>query len=173
MNNYAQYLEKKDTVMGNAASGFNRKGPMRAPAHLRATVRWDYQPDICKVCSYLNIFLAGSWFGLIHLSVWNVVLSRFADCLRRWIYSRWVHVELSRFIFIKIWCVTMLNKNLGHHWGVCDTSMSNLVPFKLWRQTNFPFYLPLHRTTKKRVSVASAIAVSFYMTDQTTSMAGS
>ncbi|VDM24687.1 unnamed protein product [Hydatigera taeniaeformis] len=48
MNNYAQYLEKKDTVMGNAASGFNRKGPMRAPAHLRATVRWDYQPDICK-----------------------------------------------------------------------------------------------------------------------------
>ncbi|KAL5965454.1 hypothetical protein TSMEX_006780 [Taenia solium] len=48
LNNYAQYLEKKDTVMGNAASGFNRKGPMRAPAHLRATVRWDYQPDICK-----------------------------------------------------------------------------------------------------------------------------
>ncbi|XP_072474322.1 E3 ubiquitin-protein ligase RNF113A-like [Notamacropus eugenii] len=25
-----------------------RKGPMRAPAHLRATVRWDYQPDVCK-----------------------------------------------------------------------------------------------------------------------------
>ncbi|VDD78465.1 unnamed protein product [Mesocestoides corti] len=48
INNYAQYIEKKDTVMGNAASGFNRKGPMRAPAHLRATVRWDYQPDICK-----------------------------------------------------------------------------------------------------------------------------
>ena len=21
---------------------------MRAPAHLRATVRWDYQPDVCK-----------------------------------------------------------------------------------------------------------------------------
>ncbi|CAH8458578.1 unnamed protein product [Heterobilharzia americana] len=48
MNNYAQYIEKKDTVMGNASSGFNRKGPMRAPANLRATVRWDYQPDICK-----------------------------------------------------------------------------------------------------------------------------
>lgn len=48
INNYAQYVEKKDTVMGSAASGFNRKGPMRAPAHLRATVRWDYQPDICK-----------------------------------------------------------------------------------------------------------------------------
>lgn len=27
---------------------FFRKGPIRAPAHLRATVRWDYQPDICK-----------------------------------------------------------------------------------------------------------------------------
>ncbi|TMS14873.1 RING finger protein 113A [Larimichthys crocea] len=24
------------------------KGPIRAPEHLRATVRWDYQPDICK-----------------------------------------------------------------------------------------------------------------------------
>ncbi|MGH0141825.1 UNVERIFIED_CONTAM: hypothetical protein FKN15_005352 [Acipenser sinensis] len=24
------------------------KGPIRAPDHLRATVRWDYQPDICK-----------------------------------------------------------------------------------------------------------------------------
>ncbi|THD20063.1 Ring finger protein 113a [Fasciola hepatica] len=48
MNNYNQYIEKKDTVMGNASSGFNRKGPMRAPTNLRATVRWDYQPDICK-----------------------------------------------------------------------------------------------------------------------------
>lgn len=48
MNNYAQYYEKKDTAQGNAASGNVRKGPMRAPANLRATVRWDYQPDICK-----------------------------------------------------------------------------------------------------------------------------
>lgn len=48
MNNYTQYYEKKDTAAGNAASGMVRKGPIRAPAHLRATVRWDYQPDICK-----------------------------------------------------------------------------------------------------------------------------
>ncbi|ESP02996.1 hypothetical protein LOTGIDRAFT_185777 [Lottia gigantea] len=48
MNNYAQYYEKKDTAQGNAASGMVRKGPIRAPANLRATVRWDYQPDICK-----------------------------------------------------------------------------------------------------------------------------
>jgi len=48
LNNYHQYYEKKDTVQGNAESGKNRFGPMRAPAHLRATVRWDYQPDICK-----------------------------------------------------------------------------------------------------------------------------
>ena len=26
----------------------NRQGPIRAPAHLRSTIRWDYQPDICK-----------------------------------------------------------------------------------------------------------------------------
>ncbi|XP_064617598.1 E3 ubiquitin-protein ligase RNF113A-like [Liolophura sinensis] len=48
INNYAKYIEKRDTAAGNASSGMVRKGPIRAPAHLRATVRWDYQPDICK-----------------------------------------------------------------------------------------------------------------------------
>jgi len=48
INNYARYYEKKDTAKGNAASGSNRKGPVRAPENIRATVRWDYQPDICK-----------------------------------------------------------------------------------------------------------------------------
>ncbi|GAB0094228.1 RING finger protein 113A [Sergentomyia squamirostris] len=48
LNNYTQFYKKKDTAMGNASSGMVRKGPIRAPAHLRATVRWDYQPDICK-----------------------------------------------------------------------------------------------------------------------------
>ncbi|XP_047523731.1 E3 ubiquitin-protein ligase RNF113A isoform X1 [Pieris napi] len=48
INNYAQYYKKRDTAAGNASSGFVRKGPIRAPANLRATVRWDYQPDICK-----------------------------------------------------------------------------------------------------------------------------
>ncbi|KAH3699297.1 hypothetical protein DPMN_074253 [Dreissena polymorpha] len=48
MNNYQVFYEKKDTAQGNAASNSVRKGPLRAPAHLRATVRWDYQPDICK-----------------------------------------------------------------------------------------------------------------------------
>lgn len=48
-NNYQQFYEKKDTAQGNASSGVARaKGPMRAPSNLRATVRWDYQPDICK-----------------------------------------------------------------------------------------------------------------------------
>ncbi|XP_072418013.1 E3 ubiquitin-protein ligase RNF113A [Chiloscyllium punctatum] len=48
INNYIKYVTPKDTSMGNAASGMVRKGPIRAPEHLRATVRWDYQPDICK-----------------------------------------------------------------------------------------------------------------------------
>ncbi|XP_072343016.1 E3 ubiquitin-protein ligase RNF113A isoform X2 [Scyliorhinus torazame] len=47
-NNYIKYVKPKDTSMANAASGMVRKGPIRAPEHLRATVRWDYQPDICK-----------------------------------------------------------------------------------------------------------------------------
>ncbi|XP_051824146.1 E3 ubiquitin-protein ligase RNF113A [Antechinus flavipes] len=48
INNYQRYVKPKDTSMGNASSGMVRKGPIRAPEHLRATVRWDYQPDICK-----------------------------------------------------------------------------------------------------------------------------
>lgn len=48
MANYTQFYEKRDTAQGNASSGMVRKGPIRAPAHLRSTVRWDYQPDICK-----------------------------------------------------------------------------------------------------------------------------
>ncbi|GFU41441.1 e3 ubiquitin-protein ligase RNF113A [Nephila pilipes] len=48
INNYAQYLKKKDTAQGNASSGMVRKGPVRAPDNIRSTVRWDYQPDICK-----------------------------------------------------------------------------------------------------------------------------
>lgn len=45
-NNYAKYVEKKDTAFGSAQKAST--GPQRAPAHLRATVRWDYAPDICK-----------------------------------------------------------------------------------------------------------------------------
>ncbi|CAK9304927.1 unnamed protein product [Gordionus sp. m RMFG-2023] len=48
MNNYVQFIEKKDTVLGNAASNLVRKGPMRAPTFIRSTTRWDYQPDLCK-----------------------------------------------------------------------------------------------------------------------------
>ncbi|XP_062037340.1 E3 ubiquitin-protein ligase RNF113A-like [Lepus europaeus] len=48
INSYQKYMKPKDTSMGNASSGMVRKGPIRAPEHLRATVRWDYQPDICK-----------------------------------------------------------------------------------------------------------------------------
>ncbi|NWI36654.1 R113A protein, partial [Picathartes gymnocephalus] len=48
INNYQKYVKPKDASMGNACSGMVRTGPIRAPEHLRATVRWDYQPDICK-----------------------------------------------------------------------------------------------------------------------------
>lgn len=46
LNNYTQFFKKKDTAQGNAGS--NSIGPMRAPSNIRTTVRWDYQPDICK-----------------------------------------------------------------------------------------------------------------------------
>ncbi|KAF7637531.1 hypothetical protein Mgra_00003047 [Meloidogyne graminicola] len=40
--------EREDTVKGNASSGLNRIGPIRATQYMRASVRWDYAPDICK-----------------------------------------------------------------------------------------------------------------------------
>ncbi|KAF5270220.1 hypothetical protein FQA39_LY08434 [Lamprigera yunnana] len=48
LNNYTQYYKPKDTAAGNASSGLVRRGPIRAPENVRSTVRWDYQPDICK-----------------------------------------------------------------------------------------------------------------------------
>lgn len=45
---YHQYNSRKETTAGNAYKGLSAKGPLRAPAHIRASVRWDYQPDICK-----------------------------------------------------------------------------------------------------------------------------
>ncbi|NWT51005.1 R113A protein, partial [Erythrocercus mccallii] len=48
INNCQKYMKPKDTLMGNASSGMVRKGPIRAPEHLRATVCWDYQPNVCK-----------------------------------------------------------------------------------------------------------------------------
>ncbi|XP_070259894.1 E3 ubiquitin-protein ligase RNF113A-like [Myotis yumanensis] len=38
----------RDARVGPGARGLGRVGPLRAPEHLRATVRWDYQPDLCK-----------------------------------------------------------------------------------------------------------------------------
>jgi len=40
--------EREDTAKGNASSGLNRRGPIRASQYMRASVRWDYAPDICK-----------------------------------------------------------------------------------------------------------------------------
>merc|ERR1711864_12674 len=44
-NNYQQYIDKKESLVGKRITV---KGPMRAPANIRSTVRWDYEPMICK-----------------------------------------------------------------------------------------------------------------------------
>lgn len=67
LNNYAQYYKKKDTAAGNASSGMVRKGPIRAPSNLRATVRWDYQPDICKDYKETGFCgFGGEWHNLVY-----------------------------------------------------------------------------------------------------------
>jgi len=45
MNNYAQYIEKRESLQGKR---IQIKGPIRAPANIRTTVRWDYDPMLCK-----------------------------------------------------------------------------------------------------------------------------
>lgn len=47
MNQYAKYIEKRDSAAGSA-SKMSASGPQRAPSNIRASVRWDYAPDICK-----------------------------------------------------------------------------------------------------------------------------
>ena len=44
---YAKYIEKKDTAAGSAHK-MTATGPQRAPSNVRSTVRWDYEPNICK-----------------------------------------------------------------------------------------------------------------------------
>lgn len=45
---YQQFLSRKESIAGSAYKGITNKGPIRAPTNIRSTVRWDYQPDICK-----------------------------------------------------------------------------------------------------------------------------
>lgn len=47
LKSYAKYIEKKETAAGSAGK-ISATGPQRAPANIRATVRWDYEPAICK-----------------------------------------------------------------------------------------------------------------------------
>jgi len=42
INAYTDYVEKAKLIKGVSA------GPARAPANIRMTSRFDYQPDICK-----------------------------------------------------------------------------------------------------------------------------
>jgi hypothetical protein len=83
MANYTQYYEKKDTAQGNAASANVRKGPMRAPANVRATVRWDYQPDICKdyketgFCGFGGEHLLTSTLPFPDNSPYCIIISQF------------------------------------------------------------------------------------------------
>lgn len=57
--------EAKDSTKGKASSGLNHYGPIRAQQFMRATVRWDYAPDICKdyketgFCSFGGEFQIG------------------------------------------------------------------------------------------------------------------
>jgi len=46
-----------------------RQGPIRAPAHLRATVRWDYQPDICKDYKETGFCGFGGWLTSLSCAV--------------------------------------------------------------------------------------------------------
>jgi len=44
MNNYAKYIDKKESLIGKRLT----IKPIRAPTNVRSTVRWDYEPMLCK-----------------------------------------------------------------------------------------------------------------------------
>jgi len=44
MNNYAKYIDKKESLIGKRMT----IKPIRAPTNVRSTVRWDYEPMLCK-----------------------------------------------------------------------------------------------------------------------------
>ena len=50
MNNYTDHRKgfRREHTIG-AEKGGGSHGPLRAPTNIRMTVRFDYQPDICKV----------------------------------------------------------------------------------------------------------------------------
>ena len=62
--NYTKYVESRDSAQMNAA---NKKGPIRAPTFLRATTRWDYQPDICKDYKETGYCGFGGLLMLLHM----------------------------------------------------------------------------------------------------------
>ena len=49
MNNYIDYKKgfRRENTIG-AEKGSGSHGPLRASQHIRTTVRFDYQPDVCK-----------------------------------------------------------------------------------------------------------------------------
>lgn len=49
MNSYTDYKQgfRRENTIGSEKGG-GAHGPLRASQHLRTTVRFDYQPDICK-----------------------------------------------------------------------------------------------------------------------------
>lgn len=57
--------EKKDTARGNASSGWNRVGPIRAPNFIRQSVRWDFAPDICKDYKETGFCTFGGFFFFV------------------------------------------------------------------------------------------------------------
>lgn len=50
LNNYIDHRKgfRREHTIG-AEKGSGTHGPLRAPSNIRMTVRFDYQPDICKV----------------------------------------------------------------------------------------------------------------------------
>jgi len=44
LNNYNKYIQKKESLIGKRMT----IKPIRAPTNIRSTVRWDYEPMLCK-----------------------------------------------------------------------------------------------------------------------------
>ena len=72
MNNYIDHRKgfRREHTIG-AEKGSGTHGPLRAPSNIRMTVRFDYQPDICKASDLviLPLLLLDQHLKLPHILV--------------------------------------------------------------------------------------------------------
>ena len=96
MNAYTDYTKgfrREHTIASEKGTGMH--GPLRANVHIRSSVRFDYQPDVCKDYKETGFCGYGDACKFVHdrsdyKSGWELERVRFAPCLTRCAAYYWL-----------------------------------------------------------------------------------